>query len=162
MLPAMSFPPNTARITTRIYLEKDGRVLLVEEEINSDESLYNLPGGHVDAGEMPIEAAKREMKEETGLDVRITHVIGIVFAGWVDGHQSVRIVLNGDKVKGTLKVEKGSRLHWLTPEEIRALDPDRLKSDILAMIERGLKGERINEAALLFLDATRRPLSYDA
>ena len=38
-----------------------------------------LPGGHVEYGESPEEAAVREAKEETGFDVEVTHFLGWYF-----------------------------------------------------------------------------------
>ncbi len=47
---------------------KDGRVLMLwHNKIRA----WLMPGGHVEAGEFPDEAAIRETKEETGLDVEI-------------------------------------------------------------------------------------------
>lgn len=46
---------------------KDGKVLLVQE----NEGHWGLPKGHVEENETEIETAKREVKEETNLDVEI-------------------------------------------------------------------------------------------
>jgi ADP-ribose pyrophosphatase YjhB (NUDIX family) len=43
----------------------------------SDNGRWCLPGGHFEAGESVTEAAVRETKEETGLDVDITRLIGV-------------------------------------------------------------------------------------
>lgn len=42
-----------------------------------DMDIWNLPGGGVEAGEMPDEAVVREVKEETGLDVTIERLVGV-------------------------------------------------------------------------------------
>lgn len=52
----------------------DGKILLTKRE---DFEVWCLPGGGVEEGESLAEGAIREAKEETGLDVRLTRLIGI-------------------------------------------------------------------------------------
>jgi 8-oxo-dGTP diphosphatase len=54
-----------------------GRYLLVREAKESARRRYNLPAGKPELGETLIEAAVREAREETGLDVDIAHLVGI-------------------------------------------------------------------------------------
>ena len=77
---------------TGILIEKN-KILLLEQEVASDSKRkYSLPGGTLEEGETVYECLKREMLEETGLDVepirllyicdRITpgvHVLHITF-----------------------------------------------------------------------------------
>jgi 8-oxo-dGTP pyrophosphatase MutT (NUDIX family) len=57
-----------------LVVDPQGRILL---EKRSDSGMWGLPGGAVDTGESITMAALREVKEETGLEVRITRVIGV-------------------------------------------------------------------------------------
>ncbi|MEK4715069.1 MULTISPECIES: NUDIX domain-containing protein [Sporosarcina] len=57
-----------------IILDEDNRVLLQKR---ADVGLWGIPSGHVEIGETVSEAAIREMKEETNLDIRITKLIGV-------------------------------------------------------------------------------------
>ena len=52
-------------------LERDGKILLVREAQRKgpDNGKWNHPAGWIDVGENPIEAVKREVLEEVGLDV---------------------------------------------------------------------------------------------
>jgi ADP-ribose pyrophosphatase YjhB (NUDIX family) len=43
----------------------------------ADNGLWCLPGGHMEPGESVAEACQREVLEETGLDVRVTRLIGV-------------------------------------------------------------------------------------
>jgi ADP-ribose pyrophosphatase YjhB (NUDIX family) len=51
-----------------------GDLLLIER---TDNGLWALPGGAQDIGESVVQAAQREVKEETGIDVEITGLSGI-------------------------------------------------------------------------------------
>jgi predicted kinase/ADP-ribose pyrophosphatase YjhB (NUDIX family) len=57
--------------------DNEGRYLLVQEAKPSAWSRYNLPAGKPEAGELLEGAAIREAKEETGLDVSASHLVGI-------------------------------------------------------------------------------------
>jgi 8-oxo-dGTP pyrophosphatase MutT (NUDIX family) len=58
---------STVRFSSVVVLDESGRVLLVHEAKPGLEGLWNTPGGGDEPGETPIQAAKRELYEETGL-----------------------------------------------------------------------------------------------
>ncbi len=59
---------------TAIVLDAEGRLLLVHK---TDNNLWALPGGGVDPGESVSQAVVREVKEETGIDVEVTDLVGV-------------------------------------------------------------------------------------
>lgn len=73
-----------------IVRDKNGRVLLQQR---SDNGLWGVPGGGIDPGEEPAQAAIREVYEETGLHVEVLRLIGVF-----GGKYQVKSYPNGDKV----------------------------------------------------------------
>lgn len=55
-----------------VLITKNDKVLFIERIKVSEPMYYVLPGGGVEEGETPEEAAIREMKEELGVDVEIS------------------------------------------------------------------------------------------
>jgi len=72
--------------TVSILIEHQGRILMVQEAKPKCAGLWNQPSGHIELGETPIEAAIREAKEETGLDIKILDLFGIYVGPEVDRH----------------------------------------------------------------------------
>lgn len=63
--------------TTGIAVVNDGQVLVVERVPHDFQGgNYELPGGGIDEGETVIDSVKRELKEETGLD--LTEITGMI------------------------------------------------------------------------------------
>lgn len=70
-----TFEPERVRVGVGVFvLDKEGRVLL---EQRKDCGLWCFPGGMIEAGEEIKETAVREVREETGLDVRVTGLLGV-------------------------------------------------------------------------------------
>ena len=60
----------TVKTTVGCIIEKDGKILLALRNHEPFKDHWCLPGGHIDFGEEPIETVVREVKEETGLDIK--------------------------------------------------------------------------------------------
>ena len=115
-----------------VVLIKDGRVLLTKRE---DLEVWCLPGGHADEGETLAEAARREMREETGLEVELERLVGVFYGGPTRVHVAVF----------TARLVGGQ----LTPDPHEVVDigffaPDDLPDDIMwwhrTRLERALAG----------------------
>ncbi|MFZ5391402.1 MAG: NUDIX hydrolase [Patescibacteria group bacterium] len=61
--------PNGIDFTVVVFIVYKDKVLLIH---HLKENKWLAPGGHIETNETPDEAALREIKEETGLDIRIT------------------------------------------------------------------------------------------
>lgn len=63
------------KILVATLILKDNKVLLVKETKEEFKGLLNLPAGHLESNETLTQGAIREVKEETGLDVKINQLI---------------------------------------------------------------------------------------
>ncbi len=56
-----------------LVVNEEGKILLVKSHkwFNN----YTLPGGHIELGETMVEAVRREVKEEVGLDVEVLEML---------------------------------------------------------------------------------------
>ena len=116
--------PRKYRVAASIVArDPDGRILLIREADPRVHGKVNLPGGHLEDGESVVDCVTRELREETGLTVIPSGLLGIYLQG--DG---IDFVFHGHSDVTTTKPGQDILLcEWLTPEEIAGL-PD---SDIL-------------------------------
>ena len=73
-----------------IARNKQGHVLLVHDR---DSDNWTLPGGIIEPGESPADAAVREVWEETRVLATLTHIVGVVGGPGCETHYR-----NGDKI----------------------------------------------------------------
>lgn len=80
-------------VSTAVF--RGGEVLLVERAKPPLVGIWSLPGGHVEPGEAVRDAALREVREETGLDVDIVGIADVhdVIRREQDGSLSAHYVL---------------------------------------------------------------------
>jgi 8-oxo-dGTP diphosphatase len=65
---------------------QDGSILLVRRGKPPSEGLWSVPGGRLEWGETLVQAVAREVLEETGLDVEVGDVAGVVERIYEDFH----------------------------------------------------------------------------
>jgi ADP-ribose pyrophosphatase YjhB (NUDIX family) len=90
----------TPRVDVRGAVFRDQRLLLVRERMDGG---WAMPGGWADVGNIPSEAAEREVLEEAGLQVRAKKVIGLYDAnrfGELELFHAYKIVFLCDLVGG--------------------------------------------------------------
>lgn len=56
---------------------RGNEVLLVERGKGARAGTWSFPGGHIEPGETAADAARREVREETGLDVDLVELVGV-------------------------------------------------------------------------------------
>lgn len=144
----------TERVFTQTFgvvgaiLEKDGKFLLVQEIKPAVKGMWNQPAGWLEVGENPIEAVKREVKEETGFDFEPKNILGIYSLSKTRneaGHHGVKIIFLGkiSDEQGKHWEDEISEVKWFTPEEIENMDLATLRDlDIKKMIKDYLVGKK--------------------
>lgn len=89
-----------------IVLDGEGRVLLARRAVEPDAGKWDLPGGFLDEGEHPLDALRRELREETGLEVEPLDFVGV----WIDRYGK------GDEAPFTLNLYWTARLLSGSPQ----------------------------------------------
>ncbi len=65
------------KVAVGVLAERDGRLLLVRRNHAPALGRWAFPSGYVDAGEVVEDAARREVREETGVEVRLDRLLGV-------------------------------------------------------------------------------------
>jgi len=104
------------KVATGAVFSLDGGILLVQRAIEPSYGKWVFPGGYVDRGEVLEAAALREVKEESGLDVRLTRLLGVYSS---PGNPVILVVYVGEVTGGSVQVdEEGLCARVFAPAEI--------------------------------------------
>ncbi|MEM4662808.1 MAG: 8-oxo-dGTP diphosphatase [Candidatus Diapherotrites archaeon] len=108
-------------IATLCMIYKDGKILLQRKaEGRFGAGKWNMPGGKVKAGETFVEAAKREVLEETGIKVRKLSKIGKLNFFFESSKEPVWIVhvFLAKDFSGKEKPNEEGELKWFDTKEL--------------------------------------------
>lgn len=105
-----------AGIAVNVAVIHEGKILLTKRE---DFETWILPSGGVEEGESVAQAAIRETKEETGLDVELTRLVGIYSRlGYMPGVHAV--LFTAKPIGGVIKCQEGETIavEWFAFDKI--------------------------------------------
>jgi 8-oxo-dGTP diphosphatase len=69
--------PDRPVVGVGAVIVQDGKALIVKRAHEPRKGEWSLPGGRVELGETLVDATKREIKEETGLDVNVGPIVEV-------------------------------------------------------------------------------------
>ncbi len=104
------------KVAVGVLATRNGKLLLVQRARDPHRGAWSFPSGFVDAGEGIEEAAVRETKEETGLDVRIQGQLGAFAA---PGERVVFIAYAARVLRGRIAIGREC-------QDVRYFPPDSL------------------------------------
>ncbi len=110
------------KVTCGVIIRKGNKVLLTKRNIAPYKNYWCLPGGHVDWGETVEAAAVREVKEETGLNIKpkfFKYYDEIIPK--IKWHAVTFTFIS--KATGPIKIDRGEvkEFKWFTEKEINKL-----------------------------------------
>lgn len=91
------------KVAVAVMIRNEQRVLLVQRKYDPHKGYWTLPSGFVDAGEDPMEAARRECLEETGLLIDDFKLLEVLFSQEHPRGASILIVYRAQIRSGMLK-----------------------------------------------------------
>ncbi len=103
-----------------VLVVRDTAVLLVRRAMEPYAGRWELPGGFVERGEHPADAARREIVEELGVPVQLTGLLGFYLDEYLDEISQVATfvgTINGEPVPDPSEITEA---RWFTAGEFPA------------------------------------------
>jgi len=100
-----------------VALVDDGEILLIRRGRDPGRGLWAVPGGKIHHGETMKEAARREMLEETGLEVEVGDVVWV--GEYIEGDDHLVLIdFAGSVIGGELRAaDDADEARWVPLDE---------------------------------------------
>ncbi len=106
---------------TVLCLVTDGDRVLLQNRVKDDWRGYALPGGHVEPGESFVDAVKREMKEESGLEILNPRLVGVKQFP-IEGGRYIVFLFKADEYRGVLVSSDEGQMEWVERGRLAGLE----------------------------------------
>ena len=107
-------------VLTNMCMVCQGDKILVQERVDLNWSGICFPGGHVEEGESFVESVKREVFEETGLEIVAPMLCGV--KQWTQRNGEYRYIVffyKTNQFKGEIKDSKEGRVFWIDRKDLK-------------------------------------------
>ncbi|PYY27886.1 NUDIX hydrolase [Paenibacillus illinoisensis] len=123
-------------LVVSVSIIHEDKLLMIKENKATVRNTWNFPSGRIEYHEDILEAARREAKEETGYDVKLTATTGIYNFMSSTNHQVILFHFIGEIIGGSLQLDKAEIIDskWIAPADL--LIPDLLELRDKEVIQR--------------------------
>ena len=109
---------NNPKPTAGVFIVKNNKVLLAKRAVEPFKGWWDSIGGFMESGETPQEAAIRETKEETGLDIKLINILNVGKDRYEDEH-TVPIVFLAKIIGGKPKpADDVDEIKWFSLSDL--------------------------------------------
>ncbi len=100
-------------------IERDGCILLARRAIDPGAGLWDLPGGILEEDETPVDGLRREIREETGLEIELVEFVDAVLDPYDGGRLVLGLTWRAHPLGGEpVAADDVAELAWFAPAEI--------------------------------------------
>lgn len=126
------------RKAVRCYLIKNNKIVVIKyKKGNRKEGYYDIPGGKIEEGESPKQTAIREMKEETGINIKNLKYKGIMTIEYPD-RKFIFDTFISNEYEGEPQAFEESTAEWIETKEL--LQKEKILSNIMILDRFFIKG----------------------
>ncbi len=122
-----------------VFLTRDGEVLLIHKKTGLGAGKINGPGGKIEPGESPLEAARREVREELQVEVGALRERGELHFDFVDGLRLHCVVFHGTEFEGVPTETREAKPEWFPLDSVPY---ERMWADDRHWLPQLLRGEK--------------------
>ena len=111
----------------------NNRILMVQQGKGAIKELWNFPSGRLENKEKILNAAIREVEEETGYKISISGLLGVYNFISINNEQVIMFCYIGQVVGGSLSYDNNEIINvkWLSFDEIDELSDSKLRTHTL-------------------------------
>ncbi len=137
-------------IITGVIILKHNKVLMVKESKKECYGKLAFPAGHLEGGEMIIEAAKRELKEETGYSADLIKVFPIITFSGKRPMIMIHFLGQNEKLVQKCETDEILGLEWVDISDFHNLDSSQFRNyEVFELIINSLLNNQIYDLDLL-------------
>lgn len=120
-------------VITGCVIQDNNRILMVQEGQGVEKELWNIPSGRLENKEKILNAAIREVEEETGYKISISGLLGVYNFISINDDQVIMFCYIGEVVGGSLRYDNNEIINvkWLSFDEIAELSDNKLRTHTL-------------------------------